>query len=66
MSCGYFNLRSDSVDKEKQKYIEQLKRITDELNKFQHDAEDALSGMCMSDVGEAFIILRRALEWEEF
>ena len=54
------------MDKEKQKYIEQLKQITDELNKFQHDAENVLSGVCMSDVGEAFIILRRALEWEEF
>ena len=51
------------MSKEKEKYIEKLERITDELDKFQHDAGDTLDGTCMGDVGEAVVILRRALEW---
>ena len=51
------------MSKEKEKYIEELEQITDELDKFQHDAEDTLDGICMADVGEAVVILKRALDW---
>lgn len=53
------------MSKEKERYIEQLERITNELDKFQYDAEDTLNGTCMSDVGEAVTILRRAIDWAE-
>ena len=62
MSGGYFKLRGVFMSKEKEKYIEELEQITDELDKFQHDAEDTLDGICMADVGEAVVILKRALD----